>query len=290
VTDPVSQRLEKFQEKDITVRTCRMLFEAIPMGPPFVFYRDLKGAADRLGPFETEASLTILEAARSDDVERSLWIADKLDVADAALASYVGASNLISWLTGGKPGRRKFEADRQQAIDAALKVIGTAYMTNRLFAGGVRERLAGFLSLPAGRELLSYLCVVEVALPFFDNIAEQGWSAASKHIQVAMADGESKFRQITGEGSVGDLTGMVREMHGLLEQTMTALHDHLNAIAGKLKRTMPTVLTATDSITGAIATASDALPAWRFMGARLAAEACAQRAISAGQTSGLSTT
>jgi hypothetical protein len=276
MTDPVSQALEKFQEKDVTVRVSGLLFGAIPKGPPFVFYRDLAGAAARVGSPESALSDAALEATKSDGVARTLWVADKLDIADVALATYTGVSNVLSWLSGGKPGRRTFESDRQQAIDAVVKILGTAYLTSKLFKGTVKEQVAGLLTLPAGRELVSYLVVVEIALPFFDNVVEGGWNSASKHLQGAMAEGESKFAQITGE-KVAAVAGMVQEMNGLLGQTMAGLHGHLGSITGKLRAGLPSILSATDSITGAMATAMDAIPAWRFMGARLAAEACVQR-------------
>ena len=278
MTDPVSQALEKFQEKDVTVRVSSLLFGAIPKGPPFVFYRDLAGAVARVGGPGSALSEAAFEATKSDGVARTLWVADKLDIADVALASYTGVSNVLSWLSGSKPGRRTFESDRQQAIDASLKVLGTAYLTSKLFTGTVKEQVASLLALPAGRELVSYLAVVELALPFFDNVVEGGWDFASKHLQGAMADGESKFVQVTGE-KVAAMAGTVQEMNGVLGQTMAGLQGHLGSIAGKLRSGLPSILSATDSITGAMATAMDALPAWRFMGARLAAEACVQRGI-----------
>jgi hypothetical protein len=54
---------------------------------------------------------------------------------------------------------------------------------------------------------------------------------------------------------------------------MASVHDHLGSIVAKLESAMPAILSATDSATGAMATTFDALPAWRFLGARLAAEA-----------------
>jgi hypothetical protein len=279
MNDPVSASLQQFQEKDFTVKVCRLLFENLPKAPPFAFYRDLDGAAQQLGLFASAGlASALVDTANSEPPRRTIWVADKLDLADATLATYAGVSNIFSWFTGGKPGGHAFESDRPQAIDAVLKIIGVSYMANKLFEGTVREKAAQLLSLPAGREMILYLCVAEVALPFFDNVVAGGWEFASKHLQPCMAEGASKFGQVTGEQATQDLKGMFDGMNNVLGQTMGNVHSHLGPVAEKLKATMPTILNVTDSATGLLATSLDALPVWRFLGARLAAEAVAQRA------------
>ncbi len=279
MNDPVTTSLQQFQEKDFTVKVCRLLFENLPKAPPFTYYRDLNGAAQRLGVFESaELNSAMVEAANSEPARRTIWVADKLDLADATLATYAGISNAFSWFTGGKPGGHAFESDRPQAIDAVLKIIGVSYMTNKLFEGTVREKVAQLLALPAGREMILYLCVAEVALPFFDNVVAGGWEFASKHLQSSMAEGAAKFGQVTGERATEDLKGMFDGMNNVLGQTMNNVHGHLGPVAEKLKGTMPAILNVTDSVTGLLATSLDALPVWRFLGARLAAEASVQRA------------
>lgn len=280
MNDRVTESLEGFQEKDLTVKVCRLLFESIPKAPKFAYYRDLKGAMQRVAPLESgEIPTSMLEAIQSERVTRTLWVADKLDIADAALATYSGVSNILSWFGGGKPGGHAFESDRQQAIDAVLKIIGVSYMTNKLFEGSVREKIGQLIALPAGREMVLYLCVAEIALPFFDNVVAGGWDFASKHLQGAMAEGESKFGQVTGEQTTGDLKGTLEGMTNLLSQTMANVRGHLGPLATKLDSAMPKILNVTDSATGVIATALDALPVWRFLGVRLAAEASALRAV-----------
>ena len=68
-------------------------------------------------------------------------------------------------------------------------------------------------------------------------------------------------------------------MNNLLGQTMGNVKDHLGPLVSKLDSAMPKILNVTDSVTGVMATALDALPVWRFLGARLAAEASAIRAV-----------
>jgi hypothetical protein len=282
MNDPVSECLERFQEKDVTVKVCRLLFGTIPTAPTFAFYRDLKGAIRRVGHDQTgEVPASMLEAVQSQPVIRALWVADKLDIEDATLASYTGASNLLSWFTDGRSERRAFEADRPQAIDAVLKTLGVSYMTNKLFEGSVKEKISRLISLPAGREIVLYLCVAEIALPFFADVVEGGWDFASKHLQGAMTDGESKFGQVMGEKATGDLKETLDGMNGLLEKTMSEVREHLGPLVSKLDSAMPKVFNFTGSATGVMATALDALPVWRFLGGRLAAEASAVRMVDA---------
>jgi len=287
MNDPVSESLERFQEKDLTVQVCRLLFETIPKAPSFIYYRDLKAALQRVAPHETgEVPASMLEAVQSERVTRTLWVADKLDIADASLAALTGVSNVLSWFGGGQPGRHAFESDRQQAIDAVLKILGVSYMTNKLFEGTVREKIGQLIVLPAGREMVLYLCLAEIALPFFDNVVAGGWDFASKHLQGAMAEGESKFGQVMDEKVTEDLQGTLGSMTNLLSQTMANVRGHLGPIVSKLESAMPMILNVTDSVTGVMATAFDALPVWRFLGARLAAEASAFRAVGAAAPEG----
>lgn len=280
MNDPVSESLERFQENDMTVKVCRVLLGTIPTAPTFAFYRDLKGALRRVGPDQAgEVPASMLEAVQSQPVIRTIWVADKLDIEDATLASYIGDSNILSWFTGKQPGRHIFEADRPQAIDAVLKILGVSYMTNKLFEGSVQEKIGRLTALPAGREMVLYLCTAEIALPFFSDVVEGGWDFASRHLQGATAEGESKFGQVMGEKASGDLKETVAGMHNLLGQTMANVKDHLGPLVSKLDSAMPKIFNITGSATGVMATALDALPVWRFLGGRLAAEASALQAV-----------
>jgi len=280
MNDPVSESLERFQEKDMTVKVCRLLLETIPTAPNFVFYRDLKGAWRRMAPDQSgEIPASMLKAVQSQPVIRTLWVGDKLDIEDAILASYTGASNILHWFTSGRSERHDFEANRPQAIDAVLKILGVSFMTNELFRGSVKEKISQLITLPAGREMVLYLCTAEIALPFFSGVAEGGWDFASRHLQGVMAEGESKFGQVMGEKATGDLKEMLGGMNNLLGQTMADVKEHLGPLVSKLDSAMPKILNITGSGTGMMATALDALPVWRFLGGRLAAEASALCAV-----------
>lgn len=284
--DPVTAVLAGFGRSTLTVRVSQVLFQAIPGAPEFVHYSDVTDAASRLGQASSAAfEAELASALAGDDTRRVLWVARKLDLADATLASYSGIANAISWLTGSQAGRKAFESDRQQAIDAGLKILATAYMT-KLFPGTVRERVQALAALPAGREMLLYLCVVEIALPFLDNVVEKGWNFAQRNIADVSGETESRFGQAVGSAELGEIRATAEEVNGFLGRTTDALREHLVPIVTRLRGAMPTALNITGSATGAMATALDAMPVWTFLGARLAAEACVLRAAEKGALGG----
>lgn len=271
--------LGRFNEQDYTVRICRAIFSTVPSAPPFVYYKDLNGAVKRIRPDAgSDVVQRATELSKKAEVGRALWVADALDAADVGLAAFAGLKNLFSLFASGPPRRRTFEADRPQAVDAALKLMGLSYMTYKLFGGSTAERISQLTNLPAGREAIVYYAVAEIALPFTDNVLEVGGSVISKLMQHASGEGASRFGQFAGQESVREATGVLEQLTKPLEAVMIQVKEHLDPLIEKLKLVVPGVLGVADSVTGAVATGLDAIPVWRFVGGRLAAESCALRA------------
>jgi hypothetical protein len=275
----LSEVLGRFGEQDYTVRLCRTLFQALPGAPPFAHYNDVAGAVRRLEPAAGGDALARAAQLGSEEaVENAVWIADSLDKADAGLAIASGISNLMSFFGGGRK-RRTFEADTQQAVDASLKLLGLAYMAHRLLPGDVKEKLGRLSALPAGREALLYAAAIEVALPFTDNVLEGTGNVISRLIASAPRGGADRFAHYAGASALGEANTMLQAMIQPLEQALGAVKGHIGPLTDQLRSYVPAALGAADSVTGAVATGIDALPAWQFLGSRLAAEACAARAL-----------
>jgi hypothetical protein len=275
----VRETLGQFREQDYTVRLCQALFSALPGAPPFVYYPDVAGAVRRLDPGAELAVVARAEQlAAEEPAGNAVWIADALDKADAGLAIASGISNLMSLFGGGRK-RRTFESDTQQAIDASLKLLGLASMAHRLFPGQVQEKLARLTALPAGREAMLYAATVEVALPFTDNLVEGGGNVISRLMSSASRGGADRFAQFAGASALGEATSMLEAMTQPLEQALASVKGQIGPLSNKLRSYVPAALGAADSVTGVVATGLDALPAWQFLGSRLAAEACASRAL-----------
>jgi hypothetical protein len=183
-------------------------------------------------------------------------------------------------LFGGSAGpkRRVFESDTQQAIDAVLKALGLSYMASLLLPGSLGEKAARFATLPAGRDALTYYAVAEIALPFADNLAEGGAAAFSKLMSTVSGDGTSKFRQVMGADAAAGATGMLAQLRRPIEEQLDQAARFVGPLTERLKALVPAALGVTDSVAGAMATGLDAMPIWRFLGARLAAEATVLRA------------
>jgi hypothetical protein len=280
MTTTLDRALGSFREQDYSVQVCRTLFSAVPGAPPFAFYADTAGAASRLAvPGNGDLSGRIVTLAGDKSVERALWVADALDKADMGLAAYSGVTSLLRLFGGGAgPKRRVFESDTQQAIDAVLKALGLSYMASLLMPGSPAEKAMRFAALPAGRDALIYYAVAEVALPFADNLAEGGAAAFSKLMRMVAGDGTSKFRQVMGADAAAGAAGMLEQLRRPIEEQLDQARRVVGPLTEKLKAFMPAALGFTGSVTGAMATGLDAMPIWRFLGARLAAEATVMRA------------
>jgi hypothetical protein len=280
MTKSLQDVLGPFGEQDYSVRLCRALFGAVPGGPPFVFYNALPAAVARVAPGAGADAVARAQAlVDGEDARRALWIADALDTADAGLAAVAGAANLFSLFSGARR-RRTFESDTEQAVDAGLKLLGLSYMVSRLFPGELRQKLETLNALPAGREAVTYAAVAEIALPFADNLVEGGANLVSRLVGHSSGGGAQRLASFAGADAVREAQSVLGGLSGSVQHVLGSLGGGLGRIGDSVRGALPSALGIADSLTGAVATGVDALPVWRFLGGRLAAEACALRATS----------
>ncbi len=275
--------LGQFNEGDLTVKLCSGIFSVVPGGPDFVFYNDLKGANNRLAGGDPDVYERAKELSKSDEMKSAIWVADALDTADAGISIYTGVKNLFSLFGSKSEAKRTFEADPQQATDAALKAAGLAYMIYKMYPGGIGEKISLYRETPAGQELALYYGVAEVALPFTDNLVEGGADLVEKLMKSKDGDITSKLGSMGNIGAAG--LGQAKEVMGQFTGPLGGYVDqakgHTGAIMEKVKGYLPsaaTVANVADSATGAVATGVDLMPVWRFLGGRVVAEACVLRA------------
>src|SRR5207245_3784618 len=131
-------------------------------------------------------------------------------------------------------------------------------------------------------EAALYFGTVEVALPFADNVIEGTGQAVSRLMSAASGAGASRFSQVVGAEPLRQALGMIGYFRGPLEGVLEQARGVTGTLPDRLRGFVPAALNIADSAAGAAASALDAMPVWRFLGARLVAEACAQRALSAG--------
>lgn len=274
----IDAALVEFKESDASVRVASLLFSVFPFSPPFEYYFNLKGAVRRAGRTEDPAVLErAKQLAGSEEVLKALKVASVVDKADGGLGIYTGLKNAYD-AAKNKDRKRTFEADPQQAADAGLKAVALSYLIATLYPGSVAEKVKLFLDTPAGQEIAIYYAGVEIALPFTDNLIEASGNWMSKLMETSGGQ-ESRFSEFAGSLPFEQARGILEALKNQIDSTLTKVKPYLDPLREKVASIAPTALNVADSTTGAVATALDVLPVWRFLGARLAAEACAIRAV-----------
>ncbi len=275
---PVDTALGAFDGDDYTVKLCDGIMKVLPFVPAATPYAKLNEALRKLHPQATAPMLVrAQEYASSEAVSKTLWVANAIDTGDAGIAVFSGLKSAFGLFTGKRMDA--LETDPQQAVDAALKLLGISYMVFKLFPGSIVERVQSFYALPAGQHLTAYYAAVEVALPFADNGMLAGGNFLSSIMQRHGGDALSKFQSIAGQDAVQGSQGVLASMMGYMESAVQRVAPFARQIADTATQYMPGALNVADKVAGVVATGADAMPVYRYLGARLAAEACAQVAL-----------
>ncbi|MBX7058334.1 MAG: hypothetical protein K1X75_09750 [Leptospirales bacterium] len=276
----IDEQLVDFNDNDVTVRLLRTLFGVLPFAPDFRTYFNVEGAVRRLNP-AADASVvqraTVIAA--EEPYAQVVKTGRALDAIDSGLGVFTGIKNVYDRIK--EKNQRTFEADPQQAADAAIKALSIGYMITRLFPGGPVDKVKAFLDLPAGQELALYFASVELALPFTDNLMEEGAQLIGRIIEQHRPAMEQRFSSFTNASAAQEAQSVLGELTARVGQALSQVKLYVDPLAQKLQAYMPSIMNAADSVSGGIATAVDLLPAYRLLCARLAAEAAARKALQA---------
>jgi hypothetical protein len=279
-TNPIDPVLAEFGPETVTVRLVRAMFGAMPFAPPQLPYASLAECAAQVPGASPALASNVLALSARPEVQSALATARMIDTGDAGIAVYSGVQSAFRLFFGG--GLGAIDTDSEQGVDAALKLVALAYLTHQLFPGAPQEAVQALLSTSAGQTIGYYYATVEVVLPFADNaLSGTGHvmqTLLARHGQAAM----SKLGTLPGGGQMagaaqGVLGSLVSPIEGAVRQVM----PYARQIAGSAQQYLPGVLGAADKVAGAVSAGADALPVYRYLGARLAAEACVLRAARA---------
>ncbi|MDP2341396.1 MAG: hypothetical protein Q8O67_10580 [Deltaproteobacteria bacterium] len=253
----------------------------IPKVPPLTFYRFFEDAMREVAPSATQAQLDQARAlTKTEDVEEALWAVDALDTGDKGIAVYTGLKSAYGLFFGSKGGpTSRFESDPQQATDAALKALGISYVVSKLFTGTIPEKLAQFNRLPAGKHIMCYYGVAELALPFTDNVISGAGTVMQKLMDHAGKDSTTRIATLVGSAASSEAQGVFQALIGQFNSVASNVVQHVGPFADKVKSFLPGAMATTDKVAGMVATGVDMMPVWGLLGSRLAAEACAYRTI-----------
>lgn len=277
IDNPIEEVLSEFKETDATVRLAKFLFDNLPFTPDFLYYMDFRRALQRYTQ-ENPAELykKIIQIAKfNDNVHKILKTSKAIDKIDGGLGIFTSLKNGYEVITK-KPKERTFEADPQQAIDAGIKAIALGYIISLTSKD---DPLKTFLELKAGQELLYYFIVIELALPFTDNLIESGGKFLYKILQEKESEISNRFVSFTDQTSYQEAKTILQKISDKLDQIALLVSQHIKPIEESLKNKLPSILNIADSTSGGVATILDMLPIWKFLGARVAAELCIHNAL-----------
>lgn len=276
----VESVLAGFTEDDATVRMLWTVFGVLPGGPQLSFYRTLDEARWLVAPDLDDEGFARAQAfAASPAVTRALDVADAVDTGDVGITVFTGIRSALTFFFGDKS--RALETDAQQGADAALKAAAIAFLASTLLPGSVPEKVRTLRSLPTGEALLVWYAAAEVALPFADDLAMGAGTLVSRLLEKHGGANLARLDAAGGTGAAAAAGGMLGGLLAPLEGIVQGVSGHTAKIAEAARPWLPPAVATAGTIAGAVATAADALPVYRLLGARLAAEA----ALHAGRAS-----
>ncbi|MFN3603557.1 MAG: hypothetical protein ACK4UJ_02470 [Leptonema sp. (in: bacteria)] len=264
--------LNEYKEEDYSVKIVSAIFNTVPVDVHFQYYNRFEEGLKRVKPnITTEEIEKAYKLANSENVQSVLKLFSLLDTSDKLIAGYASIKNILNFFDGSQ--KRTFESDPQQALDAGVKGFSIGYAIHKLYNGSIQEKISKFKNTPAGIEILVFYSLMEVALPFTDNLIEGSINVLSK-LFGNRQEIQNKFSQL-GVGSFQDANESITALKDTLPNYLDRTKTYVEPIINKIKAFLPTGLNVADSATGAMATGVDFLPIWTFLGARLVNESIA---------------
>lgn len=272
----IEGNLATFSENDASVKLVWAVFSVIPGAPALSFYTSLAEAQMLVYPdLPPEAAARALVHAHEPGTIRALEVADFIDKGDIGIAALAGAAAMFQLFFGDK--KKALDTDPQQGADAALKALALAFLVHQLIPGTIPEKVALLRRTQAGEALLTWYAAVEIALPFADDAVLAGGSVIGKLVEKYGGGHLAKLDMIGGAGAGVNAQAMLGALSGPLDNVIVNVSKYTQQIADTAKTYLPTAIATAGTVAGAVATAADALPVYRLLVARLAAEVSLER-------------
>lgn len=274
----VDPALAAFSDGDVTVRVANAIFGSVPFAPKLATYRSLGDCAQAYFPQATPEMVGIVyKLAASEDVGSALWMAGAIDTGDTGIAIYSGVTSALGMFFGNR--KTALDTDTEQGVDTALKLLGIGYIAHKLFPGSPSDKVSALYTTPAGQALCFYYAAVDVALPFADNALVAGGNAVSTILGRHGASAAQKLGALPGGAqAAGEAQSMMGSLLAPIEGAVRQVAPYAKSIADATVRHLPGAMSALDTAAGVVAAGADVLPMYRYLVARLAAEACVLRA------------
>jgi hypothetical protein len=283
----IDELLTAFDERDYSVRLVRTVCNVVPFGPDLPDWFNMVDGLKQLDPNAKKPVLDrALELVRSEEAQRALWMVRALDAADSGLGVFSGVKSAIA-MYQAKTGQARLDAletDTQQSIDAVLKGLAMAFVIHKLFPGSITEKVSAFRNTNTGQAFVFYYAAVEVGLPFADNALLGGGSLVKSLFDRFGPDQQAKLAAVAGEQEAVQAMTMMQQLMAPVETMAGMAKEHLGGIASAAAGVATTALDVGDKVAGVAATGADFLQVYRFLGARLVAEACLRQALEEAKT------
>ena len=278
----LDEQLGAFSSDDYSVRLVRTVCNVVPFAPDLPDWFSL---VDGLKELEPDAKKPVLDRAaaiaRTDEVQRALWVIKALDTTDSGLGAFSGLSAAYKMYQAKNGGERldALDTDTQQSIDAVLKGLALALAIYKLYPGSLAERVAAFRASTTGQAIIFYYAAIEIGLPFTDNALMGGGEFVKSLFERFGPDQQAKLAAVAGAEEAGQAMTMMQQLFTPVETMVGMAREHLGGIASAAGGVLATAMNVGDKVAGVAATGADLLPVYRFLGSRLVAEAVLKRAL-----------
>jgi hypothetical protein len=258
----------------VTVRVVDALLKVLPNAPALPAYATLDAAAAVVFPgLPAEVVAHAATLADGDAIAKALTVARSIDTGDTGLTIVSGVRTALSMFMGKGVGEASLS---QQRTDAALKAVALAYLVTKLIPRPPAERLDLLRDLPAGRELLLYYAAIEIALPFHQEITAAGDAPfVTPLVESQSRSIAGKLLGVIGRQGMADANETLSGLLATLDDMARFVLPHTAALADNVRSVLPAALApSVGDLPGLVAAGADALPCYRYLCARLAAESC----------------
>jgi hypothetical protein len=271
--DALAAELATYPPSAVTVRVLDALLRVLPGAPSLPAYTSVAEAAAAVVPAMPAAVVARAGALTDDPVlPQALRVAQAVDTGDAGLALVSGVRGALGLFFGGQD--LTSASAGQQRADAALKALAVAWLVTRLIPRPPAERLQILQSFPAGQELLLYFAAIEVALPFRRELEAAPDLRFVRQLMAQQSSAvASKLLAVVGRQGVEDATATLEHLLDTLDDLVRFVQPHTESLANSVRAVLPAAVAPVgQELPTVVAAGADALPCYRYLCARLAAE------------------
>jgi len=282
MTTDIDQLLGDFGTTDYSVRLVRGVCHVVPFAPELDHWFCMVDGLKAMAPDAKKDVLDrAVEISRGEDAQRALWLIKSLDTADSGISVFSGVRSAYKMYQAANTEERidALETDTQQAVDAVLKGLATAFVIHKIYSGGIADKVDAFRKSQTGQAWIFYYAAIEVGLPFADNALVGGGSFLKSLFDTHQSSQLEKLAAVAGEQEAEEARSLMAKLLGPMETMVGMASEHLTPVANAASEFIPKAMNVGDKVAGVAATGADVLPVYRFLGSRLVAEACLRRAL-----------